>query len=428
MNALERPGGGERDGGLPFEVGPASPAGRRLVELAEAHAAEFWTRADRHDREGTFPFENWEAMRESGFLTGCVAEEQGGLGLAPVSDLLVAVGRLARGDGSTAIGATMHLVALWYFSWRFARAREVGDEALARQVRRLLRLAAGGRAIACVAISEAGTSLGWPKTTATPAGGGYRVSGRKTFCTNSPVGTLFLSSVRIQADGADDRLGFALVPRGTPGLEVQANWDALGMRASGSNDVVYDDCLLPRQMVMAAGPLGVLSAELLPMVTVGALCLAGAALGIAERAQALVVESATTRRSGPARRLVAERHAIQTLVAESEVDLAAGRAVLARTAWLLDEGLGGGGELQARHLDRLMAQVQCAALTAKRGAIAVVDRALTASGGGGYLSRNPLSRLYRDVRAGPFMQPFSPLEAFEYIGRVTLGLDLALDV
>jgi L-evernosamine nitrososynthase len=152
-------------------------------------------------------------------------------------------------------------------------------------------------------------------------------------------------------------------------------------------------------------------------------------LGMAEVARDLTVEAVKSRRKVPSGRTLAEHHAIQHLIAEIEIDLAASRAILGRSAMTAEaffaqhpaEGI------PLRELHELMKDFQCAKWFVNRKAIDIVDRALTASGGAGYLSKHALSRLYRDVRAGPFMQPFSPNEAFEYIGKVTLGLDPKLE-
>jgi alkylation response protein AidB-like acyl-CoA dehydrogenase len=94
---------------MDFALQPHTPAGARFVALAEQHAADFATRADLHDRDGSFPFENIEAMQRSGFMAGCVPVEFGGLGVESMHDMILGTGRLGRGDGSTAIAATSPL-------------------------------------------------------------------------------------------------------------------------------------------------------------------------------------------------------------------------------------------------------------------------------------------------------------------------------
>jgi alkylation response protein AidB-like acyl-CoA dehydrogenase len=411
-----------------FELEPVSSPGLALTGLAEKHAGEFVATAQEHDRDQSFPYPHWDAMRRSGLLSASVPARLGGLGVSAVHDLVVAVSRLARGDASIAIGAAMHLTAFWFFSRLPSGPAAERDADLAAMVALLLRRCARGHVVACVAISEPGTSLGWPNTTARADGDGYRIDGRKGFCTGSPAGTLFLSTVRIVGADGSQSLGFAVVPRETAGLTVLENWDAMGMRASGSNDVVFDGCRVPRRLVMTSGPLGVVSVEMMPMTMVGTLVLVGAALGIAERAQELVAPTVAGQVDDARGRAWADRPSVQRLVAENEVDLTVARSALGRVATIVDERFSEGGVVPTRpQLHELMKEIQCVNVAVKRAAIAVVDRALTVSGGRGYLSANPLSRLYRDVRAGPFMQPLSMLDAFEYIGKIKLGIDAELD-
>ena len=116
-------------------------------------------------------------------------------------------------------------------------------------------------------------------------------------------------------------------------------------------------------------------------------------------------------------------------MAESEADLATCRALVERVGRLIDHHAleRPAADVSIEELHELGREFQCAKVVVNRRCIDVVDRALTLSGGAGYLSGNVLSRLYRDVRAGPFMQPFSPNEAYEYIGQVALGLTPRLD-
>jgi alkylation response protein AidB-like acyl-CoA dehydrogenase len=414
---------------MDFELTPLTAPGERLVALATQHAADFAPRAAQHDRNGSFPFEHIEAMRRSGVLAACVPQEFGGLGVESLHDYVLGINRLGRGDGATAIAANMHIFQPWRWTRLWRAAAAAGQERRAAQLARLLRQVGAGQVVICALFSEPGTDLLHPLVEATRTADGWRLNGRKSFGTMSPAAQLFNVSCRVRDAQGQWLWAMATVPRESPGADVKNNWDALGMRASGSHDVVLTDCLVPDNALVALGPWGEWTEVFLGGNLSGTMGLVGAFLGIAEAARAAILALVTTRRKGPSGRTLAERYPIQHTIAEIEIDLAASRAMLSRAAVLADtlfqQYPQGGIPLDALH--QQMKDFQCTKWFITRKAIEIVDRALTASGGEGYLSQSPLARLYRDVRAGPFMQLFSPNGAFEYIGKVALGLDPRLE-
>ena len=250
------------------------------------------------------------------------------------------------------------------------------------------------------------------------------INGHKIFATNSEIADSVTVFLKVPDGAGWYRRATAIVLRGSQGMDVRGNWDALGMRGSGSHDIVFTDCFVPEEMLLLGNPIGMPGAEGWSTAIAVNFPLIGAFLGIAEAARDLIVETAKTRRKQPFDILLADRPATQFQIAEIEVDLAAARATLGRTAQSIDEYLvRPDAELTIEDVRLMMHEWQCTKLVVNRAAADIVDRAMALSGGAGYLSSNPLSRLYRDVRAGPFMQPLSPNEAFEYIGQVALGLD-----
>jgi alkylation response protein AidB-like acyl-CoA dehydrogenase len=393
-----------------LELQPITEPGKKLIALAEEHATDFATRAAQHDEEGSFAFENFEAMRESGVLMASLPEEYGGMGVDSLHDLGVAICRLARGDASTAIALNMHLAGVWN-TVRTSQGRN-GENAAG-----FLHTIGERGWITAISSTEAGTDLQHPMTEATPTENGWLLNGRKMFGTISPVADIFYVSVRAkERDGY--KAGTAIVIREAQGLKIQDNWDAMGMRGSGSGDILFEDCTIPEAFLLKRGAWGVMSDGTTEAAASGNSTLIFAFLGIAEAAQEHIIELVTKRHT-------AEHHAIQRIIAENEIDIAGARAMLTRTlqafdAYFAEHKL---GEADHDALDLLAKDLQCTKWFVNRKAVDVVDRALTASGGSGYMSKSPLSRMYRDVRAGSFMQPYSPNEAFEYIGKITLGLD-----
>jgi alkylation response protein AidB-like acyl-CoA dehydrogenase len=405
-----------------FALTPRSEPGRKFVELAEMHAVEMAPHAAPHDHDGTFPVEAIESMKASGFLTAGVGPEHGGLGVASVYDLMVGISRVARADSSVAIAINMHFAIQIIASRLLRSARESGDAEAAAGLEQMLGLLGSGM-IGMANATEAGTDIRHPMTEATKVDGGWRLDGRKIFGTLSPVADIMIVPCRSRRDDGGYDQHTAIVFRGTPGQTILDDWDALGMRASGSNSIVYDNCVVPESLVFSEGTWGEIGQSVLIIGTAGNLGLLGAFLGVAEAARDHVADQLRTRTKQPSGRTLAERMNIQHAMAELETDLATCRAHLAWIGEHVDRLVVERpvSSVTLDELHELMATFQSSKLVVNRAAIDVVDKALQLSGGSGYFSASPLARLYRDVRAGPFMQPFSPNEAYEYIGKISLG-------
>ena len=399
---------------MPIELNAHTDAGGRLVAIAGELSEELAARAAEHDRDGSYPFEAIDALKAGGYFAAPVPVELGGLGVSSAHDLVVASSRLARGDASVAIGVNMHVVAVLNMERRRQVAVAAGHERRARGFASSLKRIARDGVVLSAAISERGQDLTRPGTTAIRTGSGWRIDGRKLFCPMSPAATDLYVAVTYTDDDAVERYAYAMVPTDASGVVVHDDWDALGMRASGSNSISFEAVELPVSAVRggfrAGDPLPYMERNL-----VAGLFHAAASLGIAESADRVARQGIAGRVNGAARP--------RTQVADNAVDLAASRGVLSRASWLIDRhrAANPASDGSAEELAALFAEAQAAKAFIGEAAARIVDRALALSGGAGYLNGSPLARAYRDVKASSFMHPLGANRAYDYLADVALG-------
>ena len=408
---------------MDFELKALTEPGKRMVDLAEEHSANFAATAAEHDREGTFPIENVTAMKKSGFSAAGVPVEFGGMGVTSVHDCIVALNRLGRGEASTPLAYTMHLSRTLSTARTLRLAIASGNQARRRRSEEMLKKIGAGELFITVANSERGADVRTSKTLATKTDGGWLFNGTKTFATGSPAADVLAVRARYINESGEERMGATIAPIDRPGVKIMNNWDGLGMRASGSHDVVFTDYFVSDEEFDDTGKYGEFNAPFLALGTNSSMGLSSIFLGIAETAHELAI-SAINKRDGSLYPMN------QTTIAENEIDLAAARGILSRGAQYYDEFYQTGVEFPVGEIDnspetafKMIKNGACTKKFVMETAATIVDRCVTLYGGGAYVSDNPMAKLYRDVRAGQFMQPWARNQAIEIIGKVALDLD-----
>ncbi|MGI9078467.1 MAG: acyl-CoA dehydrogenase family protein [Gemmatimonadaceae bacterium] len=220
--------------------GPMSTTTDPARLLPEEMLARFDQRAAGYDRDNTFFQEDWDELRQSGYLLAAVPSDMGGagLGLDEVSRLQ---SRLAYRAAPTALAVNMHL----YWTGVAADLLRTGDESC----RWILEKAAEGEVFAAIH-GEAGSDIPLllSTTTAKRVEGGWRLTGHKLFGSLSPVWTYAGFHAMDTSDPSSPRIIHGFVPRSSPGLQIVETWDTLGMRATQSHDTVLEDVFVPDEL------------------------------------------------------------------------------------------------------------------------------------------------------------------------------------
>ncbi len=384
-------------------TGPAAvrPDDDRFVGLAAELGAQFAARATEHDRDNSFVEDNFRALRDSRYTALAVPTELGGLG-ATLRQVCYAQATLARGCASTALAINMHVFLTLANTYRWINGAAAAEELLRRVATDGLLLMSSGAADGL-----------WPTTTATREDGGYRVVGRKPFCSEAPIADV-LATFAAFDDPQEGRIILGIsVERTSPGFRVVETWDTLGMRGTASHDVQLDGVFVPDAQVTSRRPWGHLDPILRSALIHFALPVAAVYYGIAASARDEAVRC-LTHRNGADGQALATDALLQRTVGQIDARL--------KTAWwallgALDElGEDFHYPVDDARLNVCMLAKRCVVLEAQ----AVVDLAMQAVGGSSYFKRSPLERAYRDVRAGSF-HPLAPDKTLLYAGRLALG-------
>ena len=349
-----------------------------LPGLTQAFAAT----ADRHDREASFPFANFQALHQAGLLALTAPKRLGGL----ESDLptaLKVVSAVARGEPATALVLVMqylfHASVEGRSGWpEHLKQRVIGDAIDHGALINALRVE-----------PDLGTPArgGLPATIARRTPEGWRISGRKIYSTGSSALTWFV--VWARSDDAAPLVGGWLVRADSPGVVIEETWDHLGLRASASHDVVFEDVLVPLDHALDPQPPGAPPPYSAVFGTWSSVLTAAIYDAVARSARDWLADFLLARRPANLGASLSTLPRFQEALGEIDGLLLANRV-------LLDSAARG---------DTAASESGLVKHLVTENAITVVEKALKLTGNPGLTRANPLERHHRDVLCGRVHTP-----------------------
>jgi alkylation response protein AidB-like acyl-CoA dehydrogenase len=390
-----------------------TPQQRELIDTAARLGRErFAPRAAEHDRDASFPFDNYADLREAGLLKICVPREYGGLGADFATYVMVAA-EIGRHCGATALSYNMH-VSSCMWSGFIADALEMTAEQRAdhEQNRRIhyANIVERGQ-VYSQPFSEGGAAAAGKApfgTLARPVDGGYVVSGKKIFASLAGAADFYGVLCTLDHPAATQRDSLYLaVPADAEGVEVVGDWDPLGMRGTVSRTLLLREVFVPHSARLMPEGLYFQAAARFPHMFA---TLSPTYMGIAQAAYDFTVAYLRAEVPGMPKVLRRQYPTKQIAVAEMRVKLEQTRALFLQNA--RDAAVDPDKDTRMR--------LYAAHYTIMENANDIARLAIRTCGGQSMLKSLPLERLYRDSRCGSLMLPWTAELCLDRLGRECL--------
>jgi alkylation response protein AidB-like acyl-CoA dehydrogenase len=326
------------------------------------------------DENQIFPLEVIKKLGELGYMGSIFPEELGGAGLGYI-DYSIIIEELSRVDGSVGIIIAAHTSLCTNHIYK------MGNE---EQRRRYLPKLASGEWIGCWSLTEpeAGSDAAGTRTTAVREGDCWVLNGAKTFTTNAHYADVCVAMAVTDRAGAQHGISAFIIEKGTPGFRLGKKENKLGLRASATGEVIFDNCRLPASQLL--GKRGEGFVDSLRVLDGGRISIAALAIGMAQGAYDAALRYSKLRQQFG--RPISEFQAIQHKLVDMATGIDASRLLNYRAGWMMNQG------------KRVTKESAMAKLFASEAAVDIADEALQIHGGYGFIKDYPAEKFYRDVK------------------------------
>lgn len=372
----------------------AADDNRTIAERTNAVLPTIAERAASIDQTDGFVSQNYTLLRDAGLVRAGVPVELGGLG-AEVPELAEMLRKIAHACGSTALAFSMHTHQVAIPAWRWRHQKVAAVEPLLKRV----------AAEQIILLSSGGSDWIGGSGKAVKVAGGYRISARKAFTSGAAAGDILMTGAVHEEDGKRSVIHFG-APMASPEITIEETWRTLGMRGTGSNDVVIENLFIPDAGVAFSRNAGEWHPVFHIIATLAFPLIYAVYLGVAESARDIALDMLRDKAKSD--------HSI-ILIGRMETEL---RAAQMAHRWMLD------AVARNEPSAEVVNEVMIGRSLVCRHAIAATELAMEATGGAAFYRDNGLERRFRDVQGARY-HPMQPGAQARYAGSMALGFPVS---